>query len=854
MLTKGAIGNLVNRYRAVLKKCNLINTFGSLAVASMLVLGGAGVAGAEEWGTETITKVDNGKGGYNYGYGISSSETGYSGTKVEDKIYVLTDKTIAIDVAGNKTVTVSNLNKFAIIGDNNPDFVNYSTGNAIQCISGGTLDVDVTSFELGTKETAANVLVGIHTWDGTVDIDATNVLLHSTGNVLYTQKNNGDSEAIIDITAKENIEIISPKKSAVVAAAMRNNTHSGTADTNISSIRLSANNVSVISKSDGSTAVMSYNSGTNSTNASVVITGTNSVHIEGGEGVSVGDYSSDSTTARADISSSAGDVTIIGRAKDGLYLEDEYADGSVTEAKLSAKNVYITSNAANSIYNDNSSVSISTQNTLNLLGSTAGVYGKNNAKLTLAASDITIKGTNAIELTNGSTATLSADTYNITGDILIDAPRPCGTFALTRSTPASSKLVFNGGTGQVDGNINAETGGIDLNKGAELGLGDGSDNSIGELGGNGAFLLNDKNTKLAVNELASGSTAKAKATPKLNDELSGNAEEFKKQLKLGNNKAGVDVDALFGGMEEGLVAGAVDASGKQSKNRIMDAALKQASVATVALDKILTNDVRKRLGDIRSDKNQTGVWMRWDGGKLKGDGLTNNFNTIQIGGDTKVGTNCRIGVAGSFTHGDTDFARGNGELEGFSFALYSTWMGENGMFADIVTRLGHFSNEMNVEGLKGDMDNRVFSLSGEYGWRFDLCKQFFLEPQVELAYTYVSSDDLQLDTAHYEFDSVNSLTGRAGLVAGWNLPDDMGSVYARASVLQQFMGDAKIIGANGGKPITQEIDGNDTWMEYGIGANIKLTEKTYIWADVERTAGADLDEEWRGTVGLRYSF
>jgi hypothetical protein len=37
MLTKGAFGNLANRYRAVLKKCNLINTFGSLAVASMLL-------------------------------------------------------------------------------------------------------------------------------------------------------------------------------------------------------------------------------------------------------------------------------------------------------------------------------------------------------------------------------------------------------------------------------------------------------------------------------------------------------------------------------------------------------------------------------------------------------------------------------------------------------------------------------------------------------------------------------------------------------------------------------------------------------------------------------------------------
>ena len=47
-LTKGAIGNLINRYKAVLKKCHLMNTFGSLAVAGMLIMGGAGVAVAAE--------------------------------------------------------------------------------------------------------------------------------------------------------------------------------------------------------------------------------------------------------------------------------------------------------------------------------------------------------------------------------------------------------------------------------------------------------------------------------------------------------------------------------------------------------------------------------------------------------------------------------------------------------------------------------------------------------------------------------------------------------------------------------------------------------------------------------------
>ena len=48
-LTKGAIGNLINRYKAVLKKCHLLNVFGSLAVAGMLVMGGAATAGAADY-------------------------------------------------------------------------------------------------------------------------------------------------------------------------------------------------------------------------------------------------------------------------------------------------------------------------------------------------------------------------------------------------------------------------------------------------------------------------------------------------------------------------------------------------------------------------------------------------------------------------------------------------------------------------------------------------------------------------------------------------------------------------------------------------------------------------------------
>lgn len=58
MLTKRAIGNLINRYRAVLKKCHLMNMFGSLAVAGMLVMSGVGIAKADYTLLEGSTTLD----------------------------------------------------------------------------------------------------------------------------------------------------------------------------------------------------------------------------------------------------------------------------------------------------------------------------------------------------------------------------------------------------------------------------------------------------------------------------------------------------------------------------------------------------------------------------------------------------------------------------------------------------------------------------------------------------------------------------------------------------------------------------------------------------------------------------
>lgn len=130
----------------------------------------------------------------------------------------------------------------------------------------------------------------------------------------------------------------------------------------------------------------------------------------------------------------------------------------------------------------------------------------------------------------------------------------------------------------------------------------------------------------------------------------------------------------------------------------------------------------------------------------------------------------------------------------------------------------------------------------------------YIEPQTELTYTYVDGENLQLSTASYEIDSVSSLLGRVGFATGIKFPENKGNAYVRFSAVHEFLGDSQISGTNLGQTEVYEIDGKDTWVEYGLGANFNLTPSTYVWADVERTSGGALDEDYRATVGARYVF
>lgn len=43
-------------------------------------------------------------------------------------------------------------------------------------------------------------------------------------------------------------------------------------------------------------------------------------------------------------------------------------------------------------------------------------------------------------------------------------------------------------------------------------------------------------------------------------------------------------------------------------------------------------------------------------------------------------------------------------------------------------------------------------------------------------------------------------------------------------------------------------------MEYAVGANFNLTDRTYTYVDLEKTTGGEVTEKWRWNVGVRHVF
>lgn len=189
-LTKGAIGNLINRYKAVLKKCHLLNVFGSLAVAGMLVMGGAATAGAADYTAanrdEFNTVFAKAQQDESASIKVTSPITDGSGIGIFNKNNP-TIKNLTIDFNGNTYIFTA-----PAVGSDGYESqaVHLESGRAV-ILQNGTLDVakDSNVFQMGLQNycdlTLENMVV-----------DGSNL----KGSAPYTMSNNHGNVVIKDST------------------------------------------------------------------------------------------------------------------------------------------------------------------------------------------------------------------------------------------------------------------------------------------------------------------------------------------------------------------------------------------------------------------------------------------------------------------------------------------------------------------------------------------------------------------------------------------------------------------------------------------------------------------------------
>lgn len=286
-------------------------------------------------------------------------------------------------------------------------------------------------------------------------------------------------------------------------------------------------------------------------------------------------------------------------------------------------------------------------------------------------------------------------------------------------------------------------------------------------------------------------------------------------------------------------------------------AMKNLAATAIVAWRQEDSTLSQRLGELRESTGGQGIWVRMSRGEFEYSGeYKNQYNFFQLGYDW-ASDNWHYGVAVSHNDGETAYTYGSGENRSTSLSLYGTWLGDAGHYADIVLKQGRLSNDFDVYTgaghTSGDYDAWGTSLSGEYGRKFVLEDDWYITPQAQLTLMRIGGENYGTNNGiSVRQDTLYSAVGRLGFEVGKKV-DNKGSVYAKASLLHDFAGNAETYLSYNGFTNSYSQDLSDTWFEAGIGFNYKISDSSYVYADVMRTFGGDVETPWQWNIGMRWS-
>ncbi|MBS6904531.1 autotransporter outer membrane beta-barrel domain-containing protein [Phascolarctobacterium sp.] len=276
-----------------------------------------------------------------------------------------------------------------------------------------------------------------------------------------------------------------------------------------------------------------------------------------------------------------------------------------------------------------------------------------------------------------------------------------------------------------------------------------------------------------------------------------------------------------------------------------------------------TNDsLRSRLGALASGREQAdGVWARTQAGRFSGSGYEGRYNLYQLGFEKQFKGGSIYGGAIDYGDGSGSYAPGSSKDNLRSFSLYGIWTAGSGAYTNVTARVGNFSTDLESYGDypdKASYKQHAYSLSVEYGKRFDFEAGFFVEPQAQFTLGRLAGIDYTTDRGvNGRIDGMNSAIGRIGFVMGQKI-ENGSDIYLKADLLHEFAGERNLqltSDAGGTNDIlTKHNDYGDTWFELGLGGNVRISRTGNFYGEVTRGFGGDINKKWSVNAGLRFTF
>lgn len=341
------------------------------------------------------------------------------------------------------------------------------------------------------------------------------------------------------------------------------------------------------------------------------------------------------------------------------------------------------------------------------------------------------------------------------------------------------------------------------------------------------------------------------------------AEELFNGISLDNNATPERIttsDGLWGGASVHEKKGNEITSTYSGPSSLITSTTDLALMNGLVWRSQLTN-LSDRMGTLRTMPQAAGAWARYNNGRLDGRGLEYDYSTIEVGFDAPVSNNFLVGVSFDYTIGDTDLNAGSADNDVYTLGLYGTYYGDNGGFVDLMAKIGRIDNEYNVANSagseKGDYMMTGAIVGVEAGHRFDLAHNMFVEPQVQLSYSWLRATDYATNIRSVDFETIESLVARVGVMGGMKFAENRGAAYLKASYNHDFLGNVDatmhaVNGSNNSAKISDELD--DNWAEVSLGVSYSVTDTLNTFLDVGTGFGGDIDQKWRINFGARYAF